>query len=118
MDRQEYFKLLKDKYDTEIEVLEEWKNKHVDWTFEIYESSDGRNLYCILEGNNKHPDFYNGVYVDEYDYAERLQEIIRDELNDGDTILWLTDDDIEEYIDWEELAEELEEDEEETITKN
>lgn len=117
MDRQEYFKLLKDKYDTEIEVLEDWKNQYIDWTFELYESSDGHQLHCILEGNQKHPDFYNGVYVDEYDYAERVQEIIRDELNDGDTILWYADD-IEEYIDWEELAEELEEDEEETITKN
>ena len=108
MDRQEYFELLKDKHDIDIEVLKEWKNKYTYWTFDVYDSSDGHQLYIILEGNNKHPDWYDGVYVDEYEYAERVQEIIQDGLNDGDTILWLVDD-IEEHIDWEELAEELEE---------
>ena len=108
MDREEYFKLLKDKHDIEIEVLEDWKNKHVDWTFEIYDSADNQQIYVILEGSEKNPNWYDGVYVDEYSYAERVQEIIKDELNDGDTILWLVDD-IEEYIDWDELTEELEE---------
>lgn len=111
MTKEEYFKLLKDKHDTEVEILTEWKNKYIDWTFDIYDSSDGHSIYVILEGNEKFPDFYNGVYIDEYSYGERLQDIIRDELNDGDTILWLVDD-IEDYVEWEDLAEELEEEEE------
>ena len=117
MDRQEYFELLKDKYDTDVEVLEEFKNRHIDWTFDIYESADGQQLYVILEGGDKHPDWYNGVYVDEYSYAERVQEIIRDELNDGDTICWYFED-IDEHIDWEELAEELDEEEVITLSSN
>ena len=117
MDRQEFFELLKDKHDIDIEVLEEFKNKHIDWTFDIYESADSQQVYCILEGSDKHPDWYDGVYIDEYEYAEKVMEIIRD-LNDGDTICWYIDD-IEEHIDWEELAEELAEEEEEIIiTKN
>ena len=113
MERQEYFELLKDKHDIDVEVLEEFKNKHIDWTFDIYESADSQQIYVILEGSDKFPDWYDGVYVDEYEYAEKVMEIIRD-LNDGDTICWYIDD-IDEHIDWEELAEELEE-EEEVIT--
>ena len=117
MDRQEYFELLKDKHDIDIEVLEEFKNKHIDWTFDIHESADSHQVYCILEGSDIFPDWHDGIYIDEYEYAERVMEIIRG-LNDGDTICWYIDD-VEEHIDWEELAEELEEEEEEIIiTKN
>tara|TARA_R100000805_G_C3601499_1_gene102172 strand:+ start:635 stop:985 length:351 start_codon:yes stop_codon:yes gene_type:complete len=116
MERQEYFKLLKDKHNIEIEVLEEYKNKHIDWTFEIYESADSQQVYCILEGSDKFPDWYYGVYIDEYEYAERVMEIIRD-LNDGDTICWYIDD-IDEHIDWEELAEEIDEYEKEIAGLN
>ena len=111
MDREEYFQLLKDKHDIEIEVLEDWKNKHIDWTFDIYESADYQSIYVILEGNEKHPDWYDGVYIDEYEYAEKVTEIIKDDVNDGDTICWLFED-IDEHIDWEALAEELEDEEE------
>ena len=116
MDRQEYFELLKDKHDIDIEVLEEFKNKHIDWTFDIYESADGQQVYVMLEGSERHPDWYDGVYIDEYEYAERVMEIIKD-LNDGDTIQWHIDD-IDEHIDWEELAEELDEYEKEIAGLN
>jgi|TARA_R100000479_G_C6314068_1_gene175151 hypothetical protein len=111
MDKQEYFELLKDKHNIEIEVLEAYKNKHIDWTFDVYESSDGQQVYVIIEGSQIHPDWYDGVYIDEHEYAERVMEIIK-HLNDGDTIQWYIDD-IDEHIDWEELAEELDEYEEE-----
>tara|TARA_R100000664_G_scaffold27581_1_gene38343 strand:- start:2347 stop:2772 length:426 start_codon:yes stop_codon:yes gene_type:complete len=107
MDRQEYFELLNEKHDMQIEVLEEWKNKYVDWTFDIYESSDSRQIHVILEGGEKFPDWYDGIYIDEYEYAQKLTNIIQD-LSGGETICWLVSDDIDELIDWEDMAEDLE----------
>ena len=107
MTAQDYFKLLK-KY-KDIEVLTEYKNKHIDYTFEIYETADSREAFVILEGNDKSPDWYDGVYIDEYEYAEKVMEIMED-LNDLDIILWYLDgEDVEEHIDWETLCENLEE---------